>query len=166
MNSLYLGEYTKLIDDMRTEVAAIRHPSPQSSAAPRQIRATVSYGDLLSHTQTSSSLEAEDHVVDDDEWSSASDMEDSTPDFSSQASKSLSRTPPSETPTQNTRQDETVTVTGKNSKLAKALDPEKSPWEEQDASGNMNIPVRQPTPGEEETTLVSALVYLFSDTQL
>lgn len=90
--SASLEEYTQLIENMRSEITDIRNP-PVKIGRTRQ-----SLGIQKRKTLVPTDLSPKE-AVDDDDWSSASDIEQSTsPGYASQATKSISRTPPSEAP--------------------------------------------------------------------
>jgi hypothetical protein len=165
MNSPYQDEYIQLVNDMRSDIAAIRHPLPHNSSAPHQSQEILFRGNMSSHVPLLSPLQAGAHVDDDDEWSSASEIEESTPNFSSQTSKPVFRTPPSETPTQKSRQDNTMTH-DTSSTLAEAFHTENPSLEEQIIPRDTNMPVRQPSPDGEEVTLVSTLRHPLRATRL
>lgn len=92
--SASLEEYTQLIENMRSEITDIRNP-PVESIHTRQSLGVQKRKSLL---VPSAEPSLEENEEDEDDWSSASDIEQSSPGYASQATKSISRTPPSEAP--------------------------------------------------------------------
>ncbi|KAK0118407.1 hypothetical protein ONS95_012696 [Cadophora gregata] len=92
-NGVSLEEYTRLIENMRTELADVSKPQVQAKRAPRQSLLQ----EKRSSPEVQSPIQAQDDVPDskDDDWSSASDLEDS-PESPHYATISTSHTPPSE----------------------------------------------------------------------
>ena len=95
-NSVSLEEYTRLIENMRTELADVSKPQVQAKRAPRQSLISERRRSLV----VASPVPSQDGVPEskDEDWSSASDLEGETPDSPNYATKSTSRTPPSEAP--------------------------------------------------------------------
>lgn len=93
-NSVSLEEYTRLIENMRIELAKVSKPQVQAKNLPRE--------SLLPEKRrspsNSSPLPSQVGVPDskDDDWSSASDLEVESPESPNDTTKSTSRTPPSE----------------------------------------------------------------------
>ncbi len=93
-NSVSLEEYTRLIENMRKELADVGKPQPRTNRPPRQSLLAEKRRSLL----VSSPVPSEDvPETKDEEWSSASDLEEKSLDSINYATKSVSRTPPSET---------------------------------------------------------------------
>ncbi|KAN0104129.1 HAUS augmin-like complex subunit 6 N-terminus domain containing protein [Hyaloscypha variabilis] len=93
--STSLEEYTRLVENMRSELADVGKPQPQGKRPPRQ--------SLLPEKRQSSPSpppikEQEEVEVQDEEWSSVSETDEPSPGSISYATKSTSRTPPSEAP--------------------------------------------------------------------
>jgi hypothetical protein len=93
--STSLEEYTRLVENMQSELADVGKPHIQNKRPPRQ--------SLLPEKRQSSpspSLipEQEEVEIQDEEWSSVSETDEPSPDSISYATKSTSRTPPSEAP--------------------------------------------------------------------
>ncbi|MAD87160.1 MAG: hypothetical protein CL912_29730 [Deltaproteobacteria bacterium] len=95
-NSVSLEEYTRLIENMRTELAGVSKPQVQATRAPRQSLLPEKRRSLMVESPVPSQDEAPESK--DEDWSSASDLEDDTPESPNYVSKSTSRTPPSEAP--------------------------------------------------------------------
>jgi hypothetical protein len=143
-------EYAQLIEAMTLEIAAIKDPS-QQIAAPMQ--RPPARGDA-SPTPLPSPYHTDVRVEDDDEWSSASELEESSPGFSAHASKSLSRTPPSETPLRSSRQEEIEDEISSSSEVAENNNADKTPSELSENNAKANISRAESNPEEEEATLV------------
>ncbi|KAF4620241.1 hypothetical protein G7Y89_g14578 [Cudoniella acicularis] len=102
-NSESLGEYNRMIENMKSEIADVRKPRGRSHR-PRESLLVQKRRSLLTPPQPE-----EDSRADDDEgWSSASETEEPSPGFASHASKSLSQTPPSEAPVFSRKAEEIV----------------------------------------------------------
>ncbi|TVY37437.1 hypothetical protein LSUB1_G004618 [Lachnellula subtilissima] len=89
-----LVEYNRIVENMKLEIAAVRNPRSRASR-PRQSLTLQKRTSLLIPQQ-----QEEANPADDEEWSSASasvsETDEPSLEFTSLASKSLSRTPPSE----------------------------------------------------------------------
>ncbi|TVY16012.1 hypothetical protein LARI1_G005231 [Lachnellula arida] len=94
MTSGSLEEYNRMIENMKLEIAAVRKPRSRVSR-PRQSLTLQKRSSLLVSQQ-----QEEANPAGDEEWSSASasasETEEPSLEFTSLASKSVSRTPPSE----------------------------------------------------------------------
>lgn len=95
-NSVSLEEYTRLIENMRTELADVSKPQVQTKRAPRQSLLPEKRRSLVVQSPIQSQSAAPE--TQDGDWSSASDLADETPESPNFATKSPSRTPPSEAP--------------------------------------------------------------------
>jgi hypothetical protein len=93
--STSLEEYTRLVENMKSELTDVGKPHFRNKRPPRQ--------SLVPEKRQSSPSpppipEQEEAEVQDEEWSSASETDEPSPDSISYATKSTSRTPPSEAP--------------------------------------------------------------------
>ncbi|TVY64259.1 hypothetical protein LSUE1_G006909 [Lachnellula suecica] len=90
-NSASLEECNRMIENMKSEMAAVRKPRNRGSC-PRESLTFQKRASLLVPPQE------ESRTVEDEGWSSATESEtgEPSPGFASLASKSISRTPPSE----------------------------------------------------------------------
>ncbi|CAG8960183.1 hypothetical protein HYFRA_00010662 [Hymenoscyphus fraxineus] len=108
--SASLEEYTKLIENMRSEISEIRNPSAaKNSHVPvRQSLGAQKRKSLVvpSPRAETPPKEQDQEDIDDDDWSSASDIEQSSPGYRSQAARSMSRTQPPESPTRSSLSEE------------------------------------------------------------
>ncbi|PVH73487.1 hypothetical protein DL98DRAFT_519903 [Cadophora sp. DSE1049] len=95
-NSVSLEEYTRLIENMRTELADVSKPQVQAKRAPRQSLPPEKRRSLVVQSPVLSPDEVPEGK--DEDWSSASDLENESPESPNYATKSTSRTPPSEAP--------------------------------------------------------------------
>lgn len=93
--STSLEEYTRLVENMQSELADVGKPQVQTKRPSRQILLPENRQPSLS---PSPDPEPEHIEVQDEEWSSVSETDGPSPDSVSYATKSASRTPPSESP--------------------------------------------------------------------
>ena len=104
-SAVSLQEYTRLVENMKAELADVGKPRAQYKRPPRQSLRPEKTLPELSSPATS---KPESPPGKDDEWSSVSESDEPSPGFN--ASKSISQTPPSEVPVSETRKDEADTV--------------------------------------------------------
>ncbi|KAH9210010.1 HAUS augmin-like complex subunit 6 N-terminus-domain-containing protein [Leptodontidium sp. 2 PMI_412] len=95
-NSVSLEEYTRLIENMRTELADVSKPQVRVNRPPRQSLLVEKRRSLVTQFPVPSHEELPEGK--DEDWSSASDLDGESPESPNYATKSTSRTPPSEAP--------------------------------------------------------------------
>ncbi|KAH7314346.1 HAUS augmin-like complex subunit 6 N-terminus-domain-containing protein [Rhexocercosporidium sp. MPI-PUGE-AT-0058] len=95
-NSVSLEEYTRLVENMRTELADVSRPQVWANRPPRQSLLVEKRRSLVAQSPVPSLQELPEGK--DEDWSSAGDMEGESSESPNYATKSTSRTPPSETP--------------------------------------------------------------------
>jgi len=95
LTSTSLEEYTRLIEKMRSELADVGKPQTQGK---RPLRQSLLPEKLQLAPSPSPVPEQEEVEVQDEEWSSVSETEEASPESIGYATKSTSRTPPSEAP--------------------------------------------------------------------
>ncbi|EPE31242.1 hypothetical protein GLAREA_12545 [Glarea lozoyensis ATCC 20868] len=150
MKGPFFDDYTQLIEAMTREIAAIKDPSRQTVAPTKRPPAC----DDASPTPVPSPYHTDVGPQDDDEWLSASELEESSPGFSAHVSKSLSRTPPSETHLQSSRQEEIKDEINNSSEVAENSNTDENPWEQSGNVAETNVSGAESSPEEEEATLV------------
>ncbi|KAG4437918.1 hypothetical protein IFR05_006588 [Cadophora sp. M221] len=96
-NSVSLEEYTRLIENMRNELADVSKPQVRANRPPRQSLLVEKRRSLMTQSPVPSYEELPLEEKDQD-WSSASDLDGESPELPNYATKSTSRTPPSEAP--------------------------------------------------------------------
>ncbi|XMA16177.1 hypothetical protein WAI453_008968 [Rhynchosporium graminicola] len=92
-NSVSLEEYSRLLENLRTELADVSKPQAQADRTPRRSLIPENRRSVVKSPNPTTDETVE---RDDEGWSSASDMEDETLNSSHYAANSASRTPPSE----------------------------------------------------------------------
>jgi hypothetical protein len=95
-----LEDYNRLIDNMKTELANVGKPQFPSKRAATQ--SLTSERRQLSIIVPAAENQDDPQIAEEDEWSSASETEETSPGFTSFATKSTSRTPSSEAPANET----------------------------------------------------------------
>ncbi|KUJ10551.1 uncharacterized protein LY89DRAFT_656392 [Mollisia scopiformis] len=96
-----LDEYSRLIENMKSELAGVGKSQPPSK---RPVRHSLVPDKGSSPSPSTVSMQQESATAHDEEWSSASDNDDVvSPSTTSYATKSTSRTPPSQGPVNNSR---------------------------------------------------------------
>jgi hypothetical protein len=90
-----LEEYTRLVENMKSELAEVGKPQAQSK---RTVRQSLVPGNRRVSALASQPPKEDSPGAKDEEWSSASDADEVSPGSIDYATKSISHTPPSEPP--------------------------------------------------------------------